>query len=72
MKEIQNEIYYARIAEVIRFIRNNRKQQPQLENIAEAVNMSPYHFLHIFKEWAGITPKHFLQYLNVKYAKHIL
>lgn len=43
-----------------------------MEAIAEAVNMSPFHFQRIFKEWAGITPKHFLQYLNVEYAKRIL
>ena len=51
MKESQNEINYARIAEAIRFIRDNRKEQPGLEAIAEAVNMSPFHFQRIFKEW---------------------
>lgn len=50
MKESQNEINYARIAEAIRFIRDNRKVQPGLEAIAEAVNMSPFHFQRIFKE----------------------
>ena len=72
MKETQNELNYIRIAEAIRFIRDNRKEQPRLEAVAEAVNMSPFHFQRIFKEWAGITPKHFLQYLNVEYAKRIL
>lgn len=72
MKETQNELNYSRIAEAIRFIRDNRKEQPRLEAVAEAVNMSPFHFQRIFKEWAGITPKHFLQYLNVEYAKRIL
>lgn len=72
MKETQNELNYSRIAEAIRFIRDNRKEQPCLEAVAEAVNMSPFHFQRIFKEWAGITPKHFLQYLNVEYAKRIL
>lgn len=72
MKETQNEMNYARIAEAIRFIRDNRKGQPRLEAVAEAVNMSPFHFQRMFKEWAGITPKQFLQYLNVEYAKQIL
>ncbi|ADV44520.1 bifunctional transcriptional activator/DNA repair enzyme AdaA [Bacteroides helcogenes] len=72
MKETQGEVNYARIAEAIRFIRENRKEQPRLETIAEAVNMSPFHFQRVFKEWAGVTPKHFLQYLNVEYAKRIL
>lgn len=72
MKGIQDEVNYARIAEAIRFIRDNRKEQPGLKTIAEAVNMSPFHFQRIFKEWAGITPKQFLQYLNIEYAKRIL
>lgn len=72
MKETQNELNYSRISEAIRFIRDNRKEQPRLEAVAEAVHMSPFHFQRIFKEWAGITPKHFLQYLNVEYAKRIL
>lgn len=72
MKETQDEIYYARIAEAIRFISDNRKEQPRLETVAAAVNMSPFHFQRIFTQWAGITPKHFLQYLNIEYAKRIL
>ena len=40
--------------------------------MAEYVNMSPYHFQRTFQEWAGTSPKHFLQYLNVEYAKRIL
>ena len=40
--------------------------------MAEHVHMSPYHFQRTFREWAGTSPKHFLQYLNVEYAKRIL
>ncbi len=72
MKESQQELNYLRIAEAIGFIRENRHDQPGLETIAEAVNMSPYHFQRVFREWAGVTPKSFLQYLNVEYAKRIL
>ena len=63
---------YARIADAIRFIADNRREQPRLEAIAQSVNMSPFHFQRIFQEWVGISPKHFLQYLNVEYAKRIL
>lgn len=72
MKESQNDINYTRIAKAIDFIRAHRHDQPDLGTVAEAVNMSPYHFQRIFREWAGVTPKHFLQYLNVEYAKRIL
>lgn len=68
----QNEINYNRIESAIHFIRENRKSQPSLESIANHVNMSPFHFQRTFQEWAGVSPKQFLQYLNVEYAKNIL
>lgn len=54
MDETENTMNYTRIAEAIRFIRAHSKEQPCLETIAEAVNMSPFHFQRIFKEWVGI------------------
>lgn len=68
----QQELNYERIAATIRFIKENRQEQPRLETIAGHVNMSPAHFQRMFQEWAGISPKSFLQYLNVEYAKRIL
>jgi len=70
--ETQNEIDYKRIAEAIEFLRLNHKQQPTLEQAAEHVNLSPFHFQRMFKDWAGVTPKQFLQYLSIEYAKSIL
>nr|WP_215907885.1 methylated-DNA--[protein]-cysteine S-methyltransferase [Bacteroides fragilis] len=63
---------YNRIADAIRFIKKNYRTQPKLEEIAEHINMSPFHFQRMFSEWAGTTPKRFLQYLNIEYAKKIL
>jgi AraC family transcriptional regulator of adaptative response/methylated-DNA-[protein]-cysteine methyltransferase len=40
--------------------------------VAEKVNLSPYHFQRMFTDWAGISPKKFLQYLSLDYAKGIL
>lgn len=68
----QQKLNYERIAAAIRFIKENRQEQPRLETIAGHVNMSPAHFQRMFQEWAGISPKNFLQYLNVEYAKRIL
>jgi AraC family transcriptional regulator, regulatory protein of adaptative response / methylated-DNA-[protein]-cysteine methyltransferase len=70
--ETQENIDYQRIADAIRYIRLNFKQQPGLDEVAEKVNMSPFHFQRMFTEWAGISPKKFLQYLSVEYAKNIL
>ncbi|MFD0751201.1 bifunctional helix-turn-helix domain-containing protein/methylated-DNA--[protein]-cysteine S-methyltransferase [Mucilaginibacter calamicampi] len=70
--ETQNQIDYQRIARAIEFLRLNHKLQPSLEQAAEHVSLSPFHFQRMFKDWAGVTPKQFLQYLSVEYAKSIL
>lgn len=70
--ETQQEINYKRIAEAIEFLRQNFKNQPGLEEAAEHVHLSPFHFQRMFQEWAGVTPKQFLQYLSVEHAKDIL
>lgn len=68
----QQELNYNRIADAIRFLKKNYRTQPKLAEIAEHINMSPFHFQRMFSEWAGTTPKRFLQYLNIEYAKKIL
>ena len=68
----QQALNYERIASAICFIRENYREQPGLEQIAEHIHVSSFHFQRLFHEWAGITPKQFLQYLNIGYAKKIL
>ncbi|MEM8893229.1 MAG: bifunctional helix-turn-helix domain-containing protein/methylated-DNA--[protein]-cysteine S-methyltransferase [Bacteroidota bacterium] len=66
------DINYDRIAQAIHYIKDNFKHQPDLETIAEHVNLSPFHFQRLFKEWAGVSPKKFMQYISVEYAKRLL
>lgn len=68
----QKNINYHRIAEAIGYIKNNFKQQPHLDEVAAKVHVSPAHFQRLFTEWAGTSPKKFLQYISVEYAKGIL
>ena len=68
----QQALNYERIASAICFIRENYREQPGLEQIAEHIHVSSFHFQRLVHEWAGITPKQFLQYLNIGYAKKIL
>jgi AraC family transcriptional regulator of adaptative response/methylated-DNA-[protein]-cysteine methyltransferase len=70
--ETQQETNYNRIAKAIDYISTNFKEQPSLEVIAEKVHMSPYHFQKLFSDWAGISPKKFLQYVSLNYAKDVL
>src|SRR5258708_17912957 len=71
MKEQEN-INYNRIAEAIDYIKQNFKMQPNLDDVAEKIHLSPYHFQRLFTDWAGVSPKKFLHYITVEYAKTIL
>lgn len=71
MKE-QSNIDYKRIASAIDYINQNFKQQPSIDQIASAVNLSPSHFKRLFIKWAGTTPKRFLQFISIGYAKSLL
>ncbi|HVW15476.1 MAG TPA: methylated-DNA--[protein]-cysteine S-methyltransferase [Mucilaginibacter sp.] len=70
--ETQEAINYQRIADAINYIRLHFKEQPSLDEVAEEVNMSAFHFQRMFTDWAGISPKKFQQYLSLDYAKGIL
>ena len=63
---------YQRIAQAIKFINANAKQQPSLENIAAHLHLSPFHFQRLFSQWAGVAPKKYLQILTVDRAKQLL
>ena len=71
MKTSEN-INYDRIAEAIDYIKANFKTQPNLDEVAAKVHLSPFHFQRLFTDWAGVSPKKFLQYISVEYAKGIL
>ena len=68
----QENINYNRIAEAIDYIKANFREQPNLDAVAEKVHLSPFHFQRLFTEWAGTSPKKFLQYISVEHAKKIL
>lgn len=71
MTEQQN-IHYSRIAEAIDYIKTNFKDQPNLDDVAEKVHLSAFHFQRLFSEWAGTSPKKFLQYISIEHAKKLL
>jgi AraC family transcriptional regulator of adaptative response/methylated-DNA-[protein]-cysteine methyltransferase len=68
----QDTINYNRIAEAIDYIKANFKDQPNLDEVAEKVHLSPFHFQRLFSEWAGTSPKKFLQYTSIEHAKKLL
>ena len=68
----QDQLNYERIAQAIEYIRAHFKEQPGLDEVAAQVHMSPFHFQRMFSDWAGISPKKFLQYTSVSYARQLL
>jgi AraC family transcriptional regulator of adaptative response/methylated-DNA-[protein]-cysteine methyltransferase len=64
--------HYNRIADAIEYIRTHFKEQPDLDEIARQVHLSPFHFQRLFQDWAGVSPKKFLQYLTIEHAKTML
>jgi AraC family transcriptional regulator of adaptative response/methylated-DNA-[protein]-cysteine methyltransferase len=68
----QETINFNRIAEAIEYLTRNFKEQPGLDEVASKVHLSSFHFQRLFAEWAGVSPKKFLQFLTVDYAKSIL
>lgn len=63
---------FQKIAQAINFLQKNYQDEPQLEEIAQHVGLSAFHFQRMFTEWAGISPKQFSQYLKLQHAKEIL
>jgi AraC family transcriptional regulator of adaptative response/methylated-DNA-[protein]-cysteine methyltransferase len=63
---------YERIKKAIEFIQSNFQQQPDLDAVAKEVYLSPFHFQRLFKDWAGVSPKKFLQYISLQHAKKLL
>ncbi len=63
---------YQMVEQTIRYLSLNFRNQPSLQEIARLMNISPFHFQRVFTEWAGISPKKFLQYLTIEALKREL
>jgi len=63
---------YERIARVIRHLEQRHASQPALGELAAAAGLSRAHFHRLFRRWAGVTPKDFLQCLTLEHAKQCL
>ncbi len=70
MESTQQQLDYQRIQQAIEYLVENFKAQPELKEVAAQVHLSPHHFQRLFTEWAGVSPKKFLQFLTVDYLKN--
>ena len=72
MTNMKRQTDFDRIADAIYYIADNFDAQPDLETVAKRANLSPSHFQRLFTQWAGTSPKKFLQYISLEQAKKLL
>jgi AraC family transcriptional regulator of adaptative response/methylated-DNA-[protein]-cysteine methyltransferase len=63
---------YAVVRRAIAFIAENWRSQPEVEAIAQACGITPDELHHLFRRWAGLTPKAFLAALTLDHARRLL
>ena len=63
---------YAHVRAAIAYISARWSGQPSIAEIAAHVGLSESHLAHVFRRWAGLTPKAFLQALTLDHARAIL
>ena len=63
---------YARVKATIEYISSEWRSQPSLDEIADSVGLSTSHLNLVFKRWAGLTPKAFLQAVTLDHARKLL
>lgn len=63
---------YDRVRRAIAFLSENWRQQPDIEAVAHAAGLSTDGLTALFRRWAGLTPKAFLQALTLDHARKLL
>jgi AraC family transcriptional regulator of adaptative response/methylated-DNA-[protein]-cysteine methyltransferase len=63
---------YDRVRRAIAFISKQWRRQPSIEEVAGHLGLSVSHLHHLFRRWAGITPKAFLQAVTLDRARDLL
>ncbi|MEE8585260.1 MAG: bifunctional helix-turn-helix domain-containing protein/methylated-DNA--[protein]-cysteine S-methyltransferase [Acidobacteriota bacterium] len=72
MNGMQEQNDYRRIAQAIAYLDDHYQDQPGLGELAGHLHLSPYHLQRLFRRWAGISPKRFVQFLTLEHAKKLL
>jgi AraC family transcriptional regulator of adaptative response/methylated-DNA-[protein]-cysteine methyltransferase len=63
---------YDSVRRAIAFISEHWRTQPTIEAMADAAAVTPDELHHLFRRWAGLTPKAFMQALTLDHAKNLL
>jgi AraC family transcriptional regulator, regulatory protein of adaptative response / methylated-DNA-[protein]-cysteine methyltransferase len=63
---------YEVVRRAIAYISEHWRAQPAIEAIAQAAGVAPTDLHHLFRRWAGLTPKAFLQAITLDHARRLL
>ena len=63
---------YDVVRRIVAYISTHWRRQPTIEEIAAHVGLSASHVHHLFRRWAGLSPKAFLQAITLDHAKALL
>ena len=63
---------YAVVRRAIAYISEHWRAQPEIDEIAAAVGTTTADLHHLFRRWAGLTPKAFLQAITLDNARRLL
>ncbi len=61
--------HYQQIEKAITYLHSQLPKQVSLNELAEHISGSPIHFQRLFAEWAGVSPKKYLQFITLRHAK---
>ena len=63
---------YDIVRRAIAYISKHWRDQPEIEAVADAAGVTPTELHHLFRRWAGLTPKAFLQAITLDHARRLL
>ncbi|MGA0603641.1 methylated-DNA--[protein]-cysteine S-methyltransferase [Caulobacter sp. KR2-114] len=63
---------YQRMEKALAWLAERWRERPSLDEAAEAVGLSPFHFQRVFTRWAGVSPKTFMAALAHDEARRLL
>jgi len=66
---MQHSINYSRVEQAIKYLKEHYQNQPSLDELAKHVHLSKFHFQRLFENWAGVSPKSFIQFLTLFWSK---
>jgi AraC family transcriptional regulator of adaptative response/methylated-DNA-[protein]-cysteine methyltransferase len=72
LEDYESSRDWRRMGRAIRFLTERYTEQPRLEDAADAVGLSPFHFQRLFSRYVGVSPKSFVGHLTLEHAKREL